>query len=156
MIIREETIITPLPSDSDIVEREKKWRLVLPKSYKDFVKKNNGGIPEEGGFVFNNHNYAIVRFLGIINNFKENEFGWYDISVVESQIGERLTENMDLIGVEVLPIAEIFAGDYVCLDFRDNNENPIVCIWFHEESGEFSPVLRKITDSFEAFLEMVS
>ena len=33
---------------------------------------------------------------------------------------ERLTSNEDLIGCELLPIAELFAGDYLCLDFTKN------------------------------------
>lgn len=81
--------------------------------------------------------------------------GWYDISVVESQIGERLTDNEDLIGIEVLPIAELFVGDYVCLDFRKGIEYPSVCVWSHEESGEFDPITYRIADSFSEFIDML-
>lgn len=50
-------------------------------------------------------------------------------------------------------IGSIFAGDFVCLDFRRNKENPSVCVWSHEESGEFEPVLYKVADNFTEFLE---
>ena len=54
----------------------------------------------------------MTTFLCILKNVQETQEGWYDISVVESQIGERLTDNEDLIVIEVLPIAELFAGDF--------------------------------------------
>ena len=97
----------------------------------------------------------IERFLCILKNASDNQNGWYDISVVESQIGERLTSNEDLIGVEVLPIAALFAGDYLCLDFREKMQIPEVCVWSHEESEDFSPIIYKVADSFSAFLEML-
>ena len=37
-----------------------------------------------------------------------------------SQLDERIIEDEDLIGVEILPIAVLFAGDFVCLDYRSN------------------------------------
>ncbi len=92
----------------------------------------------------------IVRFLGIIKDLSIEGAGWYDIDVVESQIGERLTDNMDLIGIEILPIAELFSGDYLCLDLRDSKGS--VCVWFHEKSEEFRPVIERVADSFEEFL----
>lgn len=90
-----------------------------------------------------------------MENYKDSQLGWYDISVVISQIEERLTDNLDLIGVEVLPIAELFAGDYVCLDYRTNKNAPSVCVWSHEKSGEFEPVTYKVADTFAEFIEML-
>ena len=81
--------------------------------------------------------------------------GFYDISVVESQIGEMLTDNEDLIGIEVLPIAESSAGDYVCLDYRENENEPCVCVWSNEESDEFAPVTYRAADSFSEFIAML-
>mgnify|MGYP002513494931 CR=1 FL=1 len=140
MKIQDNTVILPKPTEELLVEHEKNWRLKLPKDYKDFVMNYNGGIPEEKLFKCNEHYYEVTRFLCILKNVSETKEGWYDISVVESQIGERLTDNGDLIGVEVLPIAELFAGDYVCLDYRKNKEAPCVCIWSNDESGDFDPV----------------
>ena len=124
--IRENTIIQPVPTIDLLQEKERKWR-----------------------------SYVIERFLCILKNASDNQNGWYDISVVESQIGERLTSNEDLIGVEVLPIAALFAGDYLCLDFREKMQIPEVCVWSHEESEDFSPIIYKVADSFSAFLEML-
>lgn len=156
MKIQNESIVYPLPSEELLYEKERKWRLTLPVEYKAFILENNGCIPEGNSFEVNGHSYTVTRFLCILKDTKNNNNGWYDISVVESQIGERLTDNEDLIGVEVLPIAELFAGDYVCLDFRSDMEKPEVCIWDHEESGDFSPVTIKVSESFSEFLNMLS
>ena len=107
MTIQYDTVIHPTPSDELLAEKERKWRLVLPKDYKDFIVNYNGGIPDEKSFECNNHNYEIIRFLCILENVKDTKDGFYDISVVESQIGEMLTDNEDLIGIEVLPVAEL-------------------------------------------------
>ena len=152
MRIKENTIVLPVPTTELLVEKERKWRLTLPSDYRDFIIKYNGGEPVECEFKCNNRNYLITRFLCILKNIKESESGWYDIGVVESQIGERLTDNEDLLGIEVLPIAELFAGDYLCLDFRNNKETPEVCVWSHEESDEFDPVTYKAADTFSEFI----
>ena len=154
MNIEKQSIIEPLPDDTILLENERVWRLKLPIEYKEFLKKFNGGIPKEKTFFYHNHGYGIVRFLGIVKDYKSSELGWYDINVVDSHVGERLSDNMGY-GIDVLPIAELFAGDLLCLDFRGNTENPIVSIWFHEESGEFDPCLEKVADDFESFLEML-
>lgn len=156
MNIKGETIVYPLPGVELLEKREKKWRLSLPKDYKDFILKYNGSIPDTKSFTCNNRSYAISRFLCILENTKEDKYGWYDIGVVESQVGERLTDKEDLIGVEVLPIAELFAGDYLCLDFRKDKLNPSVCVWNHEESGDFEPVTYWVAGSFEDFTKLLS
>lgn len=150
MNVNSESIIRPLPDELLIAEKEKRWRVKLPDSYREFLKKFNGYIPQQNCFYHREHEFVIIRFLGIVKDLSIGQAGWYDIDVVESQIGDRLTDNMDLIGIEILPIAELFAGDYLCLDLRESKGN--VCIWFHEESEEFKPVIEKVAESFEEFL----
>ena len=125
----------------------------MPADYKKFIVNYNGGIPNEKSFECNRHRYAVTRFLCVLKDVKNMKNGWYDIGVVESKIGERLTDNEDLIGIEVLPIVELFAGDYICLDYRKNKENPSVCVWSHEESEDFAPVTYKVADTFSEFIE---
>lgn len=83
------------------------------------------------------------------------DVGWYDIAVVLSQIDTRLTDNPDLMGDELIPIAELFAGDYICLDYRDSKTEPSICVWAHEESDVFSPTTYWVADNFSEFLEML-
>ena len=97
----------------------------------------------------------IVSFLCVLQDTEHHENGYLDIDVVLSQIEDRLTSNEDLIGCELLPIAELFAGDYLCLDFSNNKDNPIVCVWSHEESGELEPVTYKVTNSFTEFIQLL-
>ena len=91
-------------------------KIKFPDSYVDFIKKYNVGVPINNQFLCNKHFYAIERFLGFINEYKTSPFGNFDIAVVLSQIDTRLTDNPNLIGDELIPIASLFAGDYVCLD----------------------------------------
>ncbi|MCU9589733.1 SMI1/KNR4 family protein, partial [Bacillus velezensis] len=97
----------------------------------------------------------IDRFLCILKVTGENELEWYDIGATMSQLDERIIEDEDLIGVEILPIAVLFAGDFVCLDYRSNRNEPAVCVWSHEESGEFAPVTYPVANNFAEFLEML-
>lgn len=128
----------------------------FPKSYIDFIKKYNIGIPMTSEFLCNKHLYAIDRFLGFVNEYKTSPLGNYDIAVVLSQIDTRLTDNPNLIGDELIPIASLFAGDYVCLDFRQNRDNPSVCVWSHEESDEFNPITYNVANTFSDFLAMLT
>lgn len=155
MIVKKDSIINPMPEDDLFVYKEKKWRQTLPKSYKEFLMNNNGGIPQKNTFECNTRVYLVERFLCILKSPRDSELGMYDISVIVTQIEERLTDNEDLLGVEILPIAALFAGNFVCLNFRENRIEPSVCMWSHEESGEFEPTLYKIADDFSAFLKLL-
>ncbi|MFS0761901.1 MULTISPECIES: SMI1/KNR4 family protein [Peribacillus] len=155
MKIIQDTIVKPLPSEELIKKHEKFWRLTLPESFLNFIKTYNGAEVKEATFESNNRSYALERFLCMLDDIENNPKGIYDIDVVFSQIGERLSDNEDLLGADVLPIASIFAGDFVCLDFRTNKNNPSVSVWSHEESGEFEPVFYNVADSFNEFLELL-
>lgn len=145
--------------NEDISERiqkiEKYSRISFPNSYISFIKKYNIGIPITNEFISNKHSYAVDRFLGFVNEYKTSSLGEYDIAVVLSQIDTRLTDNPDLVGDELIPIASLFAGDYVCLDFTENKDEPSVCIWSHEESEEFKPVTYKVANTFSEFVDML-
>ena len=121
----------------------------------EFIKKNNGAVPITNIFNHNKHDYIIERFLCILEESESDEInGWYDIEVTITQIVERLTDNEDLIGMNVVPIAELFAGDFVCLDFRET-EDPSVVVWYHEESDEFSPVTKTVAQNISEFWGML-
>lgn len=155
MQIEMKSKILPELNEQMIQCEEKMWRIKLPSDYYQFLLRTNGGVPQKREFNFNNHKYMIVSFLCILENTEQNEYGFYDIDVVLSQIEERLTDNEDLVGCELLPIAELFAGDYICLDFKGNKDMPSICIWSHEESGELEPVTYKVADTFSDFVAML-
>jgi len=144
-----------IPSDQRIRGFEEYCRVRLPVEYKEFLKKYNGAIPETNVFDHNGREYLIERFLCLLENPEADDtYGWYDMEVVLSQIDTRLTDDENLIGANVIPIAALFAGDFVCLDFR-KSDIPAVVVWFHEESDELSPVTIKIAENVTEFLDML-
>ena len=100
--------------------------------------------------------YMIDRFLCILNITGERDDEYYDIGVVRTQLDERIVFDENLVGTELLPIAILFAGDFVCLDYRNNVKEPIVCVWNHEGSSDLNPVTSIISNSFEEFLNMLT
>lgn len=150
------TIVVPLPGDDllDVVERS--LRVSFPESYRHFIKEHNGAVPITNMFSMNQQEYIIEKFLCILDDSESDPInGWYDIEVTITQIGDRLTDNEDLVGMNVVPIAALFSGDFICLDFRETEE-PTVVIWFHEESEEFSPVTQKVATNILEFFELLS
>lgn len=145
------------PSEADIQRKEEMWRVKLPPDYRRFLKEHNGGVPKECEFKGEHSGrvYMVEKFLSIIKAEDYNKLGDRDIDVIHTQLDERLSANEDLVGYDMLPIAQIFAGDYVCLDYRENCDQPSVCVWSHEGSGEFDPVTYKIADTFTQFTEML-
>lgn len=127
----------------------------LARKFSNFFKQFNGGKPINGEFLCNNHSYVIDRFLCLLIEPNKNVLGMYDIDVTLTQIEDRLTDNEDLIGVDMLPIAVLFAGDFVCLDYRADKQKPSICVWSHEESYELDPVTYNVTESFDSFIEML-
>lgn len=152
MNVEKGSIILPLPTEEIISNEENMWRVKLPAKYKSFLIENNGGVPVEKSFTANNHSYAIDRFLCVLEDAENNDLGEYDIDVTLTRIEERLTDNEDLVGVDLLPIAILFAGDYLCLDYRESKNIPKLCVWNHEESGELDPVVYFVANNFEEFI----
>ncbi|MEC2077036.1 SMI1/KNR4 family protein [Metabacillus fastidiosus] len=149
------TIVLPLPSDELLNIVEKSLRVSFPELYREFIKRNNGAVPITNVFTHNQNKYVIERFLCILEESEADEInGWYDIEVIITQIGERLTDNEDLIGLNIVPIVALFSGDFVCLDFR-KTEDPSVVVWYHEESGEFSPVIKTVAQNISEFFGML-
>lgn len=156
MEFKDGSIIYPLPDDTLLSEKEGKWRINLPETYKKFIKKYNGGTPIKDSFKCNSHIYTIDRFLCILKVTGERDDEYYDIGVVRTQLDERIVFDENLVGTELLPIAVLFAGDFVCLDYRNNVEEPIVCVWNHEESSDLNPITYIVSNSFEEFLNMLT
>ena len=109
MMIEIKNEILPRVTEQNIHNEEKMWHVKLPSDYYQFLLRTNGGVPKKCEFKLNNHVYAIKSFLCIQEDTENSKFGSYDIDVVLSQIEERLTDNEDLVGCELLPIAEILS-----------------------------------------------
>ena len=155
MYQQNQSIIYPLPTDALLQEREVAWRVKLPDDYKKFIMRNNGFRPSKNLFSLRNRSFLIERFLCILENTKDNPLGMYDIDVVMSQLDERLFVHEDILGFELVPIAALFGGDFVCLNYVNETENPSICIWYHEESYDLEPAIEFLANNFTEFLAML-
>lgn len=150
------SIILPKPSDERIKWFEKIYRIKLPIQYKEFLQNFNGCKPINNILNINGTEYIVERFLCLLDNPKENKaYGCYDLTSVLTQLDSRLIDDEDLVGMNVIPIATLFAGDFICLDYRTDID-PSVVIWNHEESDEFEPITETIADDINQFFNMLS
>ena len=155
MYKQDQSIIYPLPTDSLLQEREVAWRVKLPDDYKEFIKKENGLIPLNRYFHFGDNEKVIDRFLAILAISGEKEEEAYDIGVVSTQLEGRIVFDEDYVGMQLIPIAALFGGDFVCLNYVEDSEKPSICIWYHEESYELEPAIEFVANNFTEFLAML-
>ena len=155
MYKQDQSIIYPLPTDALLQEREVAWRVKLPDDYKEFIKRKNGFHPSKNLFSLTNRSFLIERFLSVLENTKDNPLGMYDIDVVMSQLDERLFVHEDILGFELIPIVALYGGDFLCLNYLEDTENPSICIWYHEESYELEPAIELVAINFTEFLVML-
>ena len=155
MYKQNQSIIYPLPTDALLQEREVAWRVKLPDDYKELIMRKNGFRPSKNLFSLTNRSFLIERFLCILENTKDNSVGMYDIDVVMSQLDERLFVHEDILGFELIPIAALYGGDFLCLNYVENTVNPSICIWYHEESYELEPAVEFVANNFTQFLAML-
>lgn len=155
MTQKEQEIISPMPTDALLHEREVAWRVKLPDDYKEFIKSENGLIPSKRYFHFRNNEKVIDRFLAILAVSGEKAEEAYDIGVVSTQLEGRIVFDEDYVGMQLIPIAALFGGDFVCLKYIEDPENPSICIWYHEESYELEPAIEFLANNFTEFLAML-
>ena len=148
-------MIYPLPTDALLQEREVVWRVKLPDDYKEFIKNENGLIPSKRYFHFRHNEKVIDRFLAILAISGEKSEEAYDIGVVSTQLEGRIVFDEDSVGMQLIPIAALFGGDFLCLNYAEEAEHPSICIWYHEESYELEPAVEFMANSFSEFLDML-
>ena len=155
MYQQNQSIIYPLPTDALLLEREVVWRVKLPDDYKEFIKKENGVIPSKRYFHFENNEKVIDRFLAILAISGEKTEEDYDIGVVSTQLEGRIVFDEDNVGMQLIPIAALYGGDFLCLNYVEDSENPNISIWYHEESYELEPAIEFLANNFTEFLAML-
>lgn len=142
----------PPPSDERFLWFESVYRISLPTSFILLLKESNGGIPVANRFLQGCRERMIERLLCLLDKPSEDQVhGWYDITVVLTQIETRLTSDQDLLGANVIPFAALFGGDFACLDFRNSSALPVVSVWDHERSDDWMPQLEEVAPTLEAF-----
>lgn len=123
-----------------ILQIQENLNIKFPSDYIECVIKNNGGRPNPDSFDFEGHEEAVFNsLLSLHSEDKENM-----ISVCE-WIRYRLPGN-------VIPFANDPLGNYICFDYRENN-NPVIVFWDHEIAGkDKEKCLTKICNSFDELL----
>ena len=152
---QDQSVIYPLPTDALLQEREVAWKVRLPEDYKEFIKNENGLIPSKRYFHFRHNEKVIDRFLAILAVSGEKAEEDYDIGVVSTQLEGRIVFDEDSVGMQLIPIAALFGGDFLCLNYAEEAEHPSICIWYHEESYELEPVIEFVANNFTEFLAML-
>lgn len=146
----------PPPSPERVAWFESTYGVALPPDFLDTLLRANGAVPLTNLFSQGGRERLVERLLCLLDHPKQHpELGWYDITVVMTQVGERLVSDEDLVGMNVIPFAALFAGDLVCLDYREGARQPVVAVWDHELSEEFQPRLERVADSFAEFSRML-
>lgn len=72
--------------------------------------------------------------------------------MIASQLDSRLASDPDGDNIDLVPIAALFGGDFVVLDYRGAPDTPSVAIWDHESSTDFAPAVRTVSAGFTEFL----
>lgn len=151
------TTVLPPPSEARISWFERSYRVRLPASLRHLFATGNGGVPRRRTFDQSGRERLIERFLPLLDDPRSvGELGVYDVTVVLTQVGDRLIEDDDLIGSDVVPIAALFAGDLVCLSYRNPDlAEPTVVVWDHEQSDEGRPHLHQVAATLAEFLSLL-
>ena len=125
---------------------EKKYDLILPEYYKNFIRVRDGGVLKKDLFFyqFRNANWSncVGRFLYWDKEISADEY-----------IIDQINDPPEFFPNDLIPFAPDGGGNYICFDYRNCREDPPIVYWDHgieENEGIFH-----LADSFEEFLSML-
>ncbi|MFD1709557.1 SMI1/KNR4 family protein [Ottowia sp. GY511] len=146
----------PPPSEAHVAEVQAYYEVKFPADYLRLLAQSNGCEPTRKYFDLDGNERVVERFLPMIEDAKADEHnGWADVEVVASQLDVRLATDPDAQNIDLIPIAALFAGDFVVLDYRANRAIPTVGVWNHEASTDFAPVVQTVAPTVTEFLGML-
>ncbi len=131
-------------SFADIERLEKLVGLQLPRDYRDFLLRHNGGYPEPDGFQFKNSpdGSSVDRFLGL------------DVGE-HSNIEKYLVTYRDRVPEGFFPIAHDPGGNLVLIGVKGKYTGKVF-FWDHEDEADGYPPdmsnMHLVADSFSEFL----
>jgi hypothetical protein len=109
--------------EETIVDFERSLGITLPNSYRSFLLKHNGGMPEPNYFPLLNNpidKFAIVNYLYCISSGDD-----YDIRNIIISMEGRLPRDL-------LPIGEDPGGNLICIAVSGSNFGKVY-FWDHED-----------------------
>ncbi len=116
-------------SNNELLEFEKSIGYILPESYKKFILKNNGGVP-------NKEYFEEIK----VSYFTPIKYGDNTVEKAYAMLKEILPKGY-------LPIANDVCGELICLDLSKSNTHGFV--YYLADDDE--PLL--VAESFKEFLE---
>lgn len=93
---------------------EKKQNIKLPEEYKRLYQSGFKKIDGKNKIYFEDDVFCISKFLTV------------------SEISHILEEFYDFWGYDIIPIAEVDYGDYICLYYKENRQIPLIIYWNYE------------------------
>ncbi len=136
--------------DADYVKAKEEmigWE--FPPEFIEFLKVQNGGVPKKKYFRIGDKTKVLERFLCLAADYETNKFGDYDIGVVWSDILDRLNDYL-------VPFAAVFAGDFLCFDYEDEESETVkIVLWNHELSDYDEPQTTFVANGFNELLRML-
>ena len=129
-----------------ILKFENHYNVSLPDEYKEFLKKNNGGMPNDSCFL---DDRVLNFFFGLFNNPRLEESIEWHLNIFD----DRYPSSM-------LPIASAGGGDLILIGIKDEYQSKIF-YWSHdfeaEESGsQYFENIEFISNNLKEFLSMLS
>lgn len=110
---------------------ETKLGFVFPKDYKESVKVNQGASPTPYLFEVNGMKRVFGSLLKIDNPDSPTDI----INVYENYKGT--------LPNKVIAFANDPAGNLICFDYKENEDNPIVVFWEPENAAEKETLIRE-------------
>jgi len=144
------------PLDYSVVKGFESWlhqseceRIHFENTYINHLRMAHGGVPGKRYFrTVLGTPHVVERFLNFVDSGCENAIRQYSVPCVWSDIEDRL-------GPMLMPFAELFAGDYLCFDYRLDGR-PQIVVWSHELSNDDLPHTELVADNFDAFLQKLT
>ena len=138
-------------SENDIESFENRFKLKIPKDFRDFLLKTNGGIPEEKILDFQDH--YIDDYLKVMEFFSLEKIADFFESIEE----EGLNNSNDLFLMyskyykyKMLIIGEFYDNLFLCISYSEDNFGKIYYS-DHEHEDDFSPICDSFTEFIEGF-----
>ena len=141
-----------------IEDFEKQYNICLPKTYKEFILKHNGGSFYESHFDFINKSGQEDMRCFLFKSFGEPERGKELITDTNLHL-----QDPNYYGVKgLIGFASTAEGDTVCFDYRDDPKTcePKIALLVHDEyetdpDGYEHMKVEYIANSFDEFLDML-
>ncbi|WP_339196400.1 SMI1/KNR4 family protein [Aeribacillus sp. FSL k6-2211] len=127
---------TKSPIDSETISNiEKHFDIEFPEEYKQIVLNYNGARPKPNVYDTEKTKERTVKSLLSLNQKEEG-----NIFDVMNWISGKIPSKF-------IPFANDNSGNYLCFDYSENQKNPPIYLWLHEENR-----VEKVSDSFASFL----